>query len=102
MAGWLHELGADVVEIEDVLPGRPNAVVPDYGEADSFGAMAERALALAPRRFAVAGHSMGGRVALRYGPGHPWLAGRAAPPPAGASVAYRARGTAKMPQSGDE
>jgi pimeloyl-ACP methyl ester carboxylesterase len=31
---------------------------------DSIGAMAEHALAAAPPRFAVAGHSMGGRVAL--------------------------------------
>ena len=36
----------------------------DYGDADSLSLMAERALALAPNRFALAGHSMGGRVAL--------------------------------------
>ncbi|MBN8831259.1 MAG: alpha/beta fold hydrolase [Sphingomonadales bacterium] len=35
-----------------------------YGEADSLGAMAECVLAQAPDRFALAGHSMGGRVAL--------------------------------------
>ncbi len=35
-----------------------------YGEADSLGAMAETVLANAPPRFALAGHSMGGRVAL--------------------------------------
>lgn len=35
-----------------------------YGDIDSLGAMAERVLDLAPQRFAVAGHSMGGRVAL--------------------------------------
>jgi len=35
-----------------------------YGEADSLGAMAEAVLADAPPRFALAGHSMGGRVAL--------------------------------------
>jgi len=35
-----------------------------YGEADSIGAMAETVLAKAPPRFALAGHSMGGRVAL--------------------------------------
>lgn len=46
------------------LPDRPDAVVADYGDADSLGGMAERALAEAPPRFAVAGHSMGGRVAL--------------------------------------
>ena len=38
--------------------------VPDYGEADSIGAMAELALRQAPSRFVLAGHSMGGRVAL--------------------------------------
>jgi len=35
-----------------------------YGDIDSLGGMAERVLDLAPPRFAVAGHSMGGRVAL--------------------------------------
>lgn len=38
--------------------------VPDYGSLDSLGAMAEAVIAAAPPRFAVAGHSMGGRVAL--------------------------------------
>lgn len=38
--------------------------VVDYGDADNLTAMAEAALALAPARFALAGHSMGGRVAL--------------------------------------
>jgi len=46
------------------LAGSPDAIVPDYGEADTLGAMAERVLAGAPARFAVAGHSMGGRVVL--------------------------------------
>lgn len=39
-------------------------VVPDFRGYDSFDAMAEATLAQAPPRFAVAGHSMGGRVAL--------------------------------------
>lgn len=44
--------------------GRP-ATVAAYGLADSLGAMAEAALAVAPPgRFALAGHSMGGRVAF--------------------------------------
>jgi len=47
--------------------------VPDYGTLDSLGAMAEHVLAGAPPgRFALAGHSMGGRVAfevLRRAPG---------------------------------
>jgi pimeloyl-ACP methyl ester carboxylesterase len=42
-----------------------SATIVHYGDADSIGAMAEAALAVAPPgRFAVAGHSMGGRVAL--------------------------------------
>lgn len=35
-----------------------------YGEADSLAEMAQQVLAEAPLRFALAGHSMGGRVAL--------------------------------------
>ena len=38
--------------------------VADHGELDSLSAMAEAILAKAPAKFAVAGHSMGGRVAL--------------------------------------
>ena len=38
--------------------------VVDHGDADDLGAMARRVLAQAPERFAVAGHSMGGRVVL--------------------------------------
>ncbi len=38
--------------------------VVSFGGMSSIGAMAERVLAVAPPRFAVAGHSMGGRVAL--------------------------------------
>ena len=42
-----------------------NAVVPAWGLRDSITAMAEQVLAEAPsERFCVAGHSMGGRVAL--------------------------------------
>jgi pimeloyl-ACP methyl ester carboxylesterase len=50
-----------------VLPHVQHAAacsIPDYAEEASLGAMAERVLAGAPPRFAVAGHSMGGRVAL--------------------------------------
>ena len=39
--------------------------VPDFFGLDSFDAMAEAALALADRPFALAGHSMGGRVAMQ-------------------------------------
>jgi pimeloyl-ACP methyl ester carboxylesterase len=41
-----------------------NIQVADHGELDSLSAMAEAILAKAPARFAVVGHSMGGRVAL--------------------------------------
>jgi pimeloyl-ACP methyl ester carboxylesterase len=37
----------------------------DYGSLDSIPAMAEAVLRAAPERFSIAGHSMGGRVALQ-------------------------------------
>ena len=37
----------------------------DYGSLDSIPAMAEAVLRAAPQRFSIAGHSMGGRVALQ-------------------------------------
>jgi pimeloyl-ACP methyl ester carboxylesterase len=40
------------------------AVIPDFRHVDSIGAMAQLVLDTAPKRFSVAGHSMGGRVAL--------------------------------------
>ena len=54
-----------------LLPGAVCQVV-DYGDADTHTAMAEAALAVAPPLFSLAGHSMGGRVALeimRLAPG---------------------------------
>jgi pimeloyl-ACP methyl ester carboxylesterase len=38
--------------------------IADHGTLDSLGAMAEAILVRAPERFALAGHSMGGRVAF--------------------------------------
>ena len=38
--------------------------VADYGSLDALPAMAEAALRTAPERFSVAGHSMGGRIAI--------------------------------------
>jgi pimeloyl-ACP methyl ester carboxylesterase len=38
-------------------------IVVSFGALDDFGAMADAVLARAPARFALAGHSMGGRVA---------------------------------------
>src|SRR6185503_14140526 len=46
------------------LPGENPIDVAAYGELDTLGLMAERVLDLAPPRFGVAGHSMGGRVAF--------------------------------------
>jgi pimeloyl-ACP methyl ester carboxylesterase len=46
------------------LPGIADCRVAAYGDADSLAAMAQRALAGAPARFALAGHSMGARVAM--------------------------------------
>lgn len=41
-----------------------DCVVPSYGEADAVAAMAYGVLQTLPPRFSLAGHSMGGRVAL--------------------------------------
>lgn len=46
------------------LAGHAQVRIPDYRGVDSLAAMADMILADAPARFAVAGHSMGGRVAL--------------------------------------
>lgn len=46
------------------LPATHATHVVDYGMADSITAMAQCVLEQAPARFALAGHSMGGRVAL--------------------------------------
>ncbi|MYM26290.1 alpha/beta fold hydrolase [Duganella sp. FT135W] len=56
----------------EALNGVADCIVPVYGELRSIEAMAEYVLELAPvGRFSLAGHSMGGRVALevmRYAP----------------------------------
>ncbi len=49
--------------VPSMLPNFDCRVV-DHGMADSLSQMAESLLAQAPERFALAGHSMGGRVAL--------------------------------------
>jgi pimeloyl-ACP methyl ester carboxylesterase len=54
----VHDLGSYRVA-EPVV----TAVI-DYALCDDLGAMADRLLASAPPKFALAGHSMGGRVAL--------------------------------------
>ena len=47
-----------------LLPPRLPCQVVDHGSADSITEMAQRVLDAAPPAFALAGHSMGGRVAL--------------------------------------
>ncbi|HEY1753918.1 MAG TPA: alpha/beta hydrolase [Bryobacteraceae bacterium] len=49
----------------DALRGVAECVCMDWGRLDSLLAMAERVLRLAPERFSLAGHSMGGRVAFQ-------------------------------------
>ncbi|MGI4880584.1 MAG: alpha/beta fold hydrolase [Janthinobacterium lividum] len=44
--------------------GGRQVVVPEYGNATTFAAMASAVLDQAPARFALAGHSMGARIAL--------------------------------------
>ncbi len=46
-----------------MLSGMCETHIPSYGLADDIGAMADLVIAQAPPRFALAGHSMGGRVA---------------------------------------
>lgn len=46
------------------LSARYHCIVADYGAADSLMRMAESVLESVPPRFALVGHSMGGRVAL--------------------------------------
>ncbi len=48
----------------DALRTRTEVTIATYGTLDSLGAMAENVLQGAPPRFAIAGHSMGGRIAL--------------------------------------
>jgi pimeloyl-ACP methyl ester carboxylesterase len=48
----------------DALSDVADCSCADYGALDSLPAMAEAVLRTAPERFSVAGHSMGGRVAL--------------------------------------
>jgi pimeloyl-ACP methyl ester carboxylesterase len=46
------------------LTGSQEVIVPQLEGLDSIPAMASAALSLAPQRFALAGHSLGGRIAL--------------------------------------
>lgn len=63
----LPGLMCDQAVFEPLLPAlEPHAQcsVPAYHDERSLAAMAQRVLARAPERFALLGHSMGGRVAL--------------------------------------
>ena len=63
-AVWSHAAAA--------LAARAPVQIADHGALDSLARMAEKVLREAPPRFALAGHSMGGRVALevvRLAPG---------------------------------
>lgn len=53
---WQHQAGA--------LRAAGTVEIPDHGSIDSLEEMAKALLARAPARFALAGHSMGGRVAI--------------------------------------
>jgi pimeloyl-ACP methyl ester carboxylesterase len=53
---WEHQRAA--------LADRVEVHIAHHGLLDSLGAMAQRIIDQAPKRFALAGHSMGGRVAL--------------------------------------
>lgn len=53
---WRHQMSA--------LGDTWNCIVVDYEDEDNLVRMAQRVLDLAPETFAMAGHSMGGRVAL--------------------------------------
>src|SRR5215472_6710203 len=53
---WTHQAR----ELEKLT----TVTIADHGSLDSLGRMADALLLLAPRRFAIAGHSMGGRVAF--------------------------------------
>jgi pimeloyl-ACP methyl ester carboxylesterase len=55
-AVWEHQASA-LRDIADIT-------IPDHGSLDSLTAMADAILERAPQRFALAGHSMGGRVAF--------------------------------------
>lgn len=63
LPGLLCDETAWAPQIAAFSPERPVLVI-DFCGQDSFDAMAERVLEQAPDRFALAGHSMGGRVAL--------------------------------------
>jgi pimeloyl-ACP methyl ester carboxylesterase len=61
--GLLCDEGAWAAQVE-ALADLADLHVANNGDGDSLGALAEAIIDRAPARFAIAGHSMGGRVAL--------------------------------------
>ena len=57
-------LAPQVAALQTDVQAKVRCVVPAYGLRNSLTAMAEQVLEMAPDTFSVAGHSMGGRVAL--------------------------------------
>jgi|SRR5688572_14999419 pimeloyl-ACP methyl ester carboxylesterase len=55
-AVWMHA--------REALSPRTQVIIAEYGSLDSLATMAEKVLHEAPPRFTLAGHSMGGRIAL--------------------------------------
>ena len=64
LPGLMCDASVWAPQVEALSP-QVHCLVPDYGLRDSLTAMAQQVLDEAPEeRFALAGHSMGGRVAL--------------------------------------
>ena len=63
LPGMLCDAGVWQAQI-DALKSRYSLAVPVFRDFDSFDAMAEHVLAMAPAHFSVVAHSMGGRVAM--------------------------------------
>lgn len=64
LPGLMCDAAVWAAQVQD-LSARADCHVPGYGTLDSLAAMADHVLATAPaERFALAGHSMGGRIAF--------------------------------------
>lgn len=63
LPGLMCDAAVWAAQVEALSP-RVTCLVPHYGERNSLVAMADQVLASLPGRFALAGHSMGGRVAF--------------------------------------
>lgn len=70
LPGLMCDRAVWAVQVRD-LSTDADCMVPSYGALDSIAAMASAVLQAAPPRFALAGHSMGGRVALEIMRGAP-------------------------------